>query len=174
MQYCSLKHWTYITSYIHNWALFLIWFHLFVFSRVISPLFSSSILGTYRPGEFIFQCHIFLPFLTIQGKNTEVACHSLLQYNTFCQIYPSWPSVLGALLGVAHSFIDVDKVVIHVVSFLCLLFSFCLPSDDGVEGRVLIFSKNSKTITRCWTTVNWRMLDLTKNRYSTSKGKGKA
>ena len=28
---------------------------------------SSSILGTYRPGEFIFQCPIFLPFHTVHG-----------------------------------------------------------------------------------------------------------
>ena len=35
-------------------------------SGVISPLISSSILGTYRPGEFIFQCPIFLPFHTVQ------------------------------------------------------------------------------------------------------------
>ena len=34
---------------------------------LISPLFSSSILGTYWPGEFIFQCLIFLPFHTIHG-----------------------------------------------------------------------------------------------------------
>ena len=39
----------------------------FILSRVISPLFSSSILGTYWPGEFIFQCHIFLPSLTVHG-----------------------------------------------------------------------------------------------------------
>ena len=26
-----------------------------------------SILGAYRPGEFIFQCHIFLPFHTVHG-----------------------------------------------------------------------------------------------------------
>ena len=24
-------------------------------------------MGTYQPGEFIFQCHIFLPFDTIRG-----------------------------------------------------------------------------------------------------------
>ena len=34
---------------------------------VISPHFSSSILGTYWPGEFIFQCPIFLPFHTFHG-----------------------------------------------------------------------------------------------------------
>ena len=35
--------------------LFLLWLHPFILSGVISPLISSSILGTYRPGEFIFQ-----------------------------------------------------------------------------------------------------------------------
>ena len=49
------------TSPIHNWVLFLLWFCLFILSGVISPLISrsilisSSILGTYQPGEFIFQ-----------------------------------------------------------------------------------------------------------------------
>ena len=53
------------TSPIHNWVLFLLWLHLFILSGVISPLISSSILGTYQPGEFIFQCPIFLPFHTV-------------------------------------------------------------------------------------------------------------
>ena len=56
-----------ITSHIHNWVLFLLWLRLFILSGVISPLFSSSILGTYQPGEFIFQCHTFFPFHTIHG-----------------------------------------------------------------------------------------------------------
>ena len=37
------------------------------FSVVISPLISSSILGTYRPGEFLFQYPIILPFHTVHG-----------------------------------------------------------------------------------------------------------
>ena len=32
--------------YIHNWVLFLLWLHPFILSGVISPLISSSILGT--------------------------------------------------------------------------------------------------------------------------------
>ena len=55
------------TSYIHNWVLFLLWLHPFILSGVISPWISSSVLGTYWPGEFIFQCPIFLPFHTIHG-----------------------------------------------------------------------------------------------------------
>ena len=57
---------TSITSHIHNW-LFLLWLHLFILSGVISSLISSSILGTYQPGEFIFQCPIFLPFHSAHG-----------------------------------------------------------------------------------------------------------
>ena len=58
---------TSITSPIHNWVLFLLWLHLFILSGVISPLFSSSILGSYWPGKFIFQCHILLPFHAVHG-----------------------------------------------------------------------------------------------------------
>ena len=29
-----------------------------------------------------------------QGKNTEVVCHSLLQWTTFCQMSPPWPAHL--------------------------------------------------------------------------------
>ena len=42
--------------------LFFLWLHLFIIPGAIFPLFSSSILGTYLPGEFIFKCHLFLPF----------------------------------------------------------------------------------------------------------------
>ena len=37
----------------------------FIPSGAISPLFSSSTLGTSRPGELTFQCRVFLPFLTV-------------------------------------------------------------------------------------------------------------
>ena len=40
-------------------------FTFFVLSGVISPLISSSILGTYRLGEFPFQYPIVLPFNTV-------------------------------------------------------------------------------------------------------------
>ena len=56
-----------ITSHIHNWVLFLLWLRPFILSGVSSPLISSSIMGTYRPREFIFQCSIFLLFHTVHG-----------------------------------------------------------------------------------------------------------
>ena len=48
---------------------FLLWLHVFTLSGNIFPPTVSiiSILGTYRPGEFIFQCPVFLPFHTVHG-----------------------------------------------------------------------------------------------------------
>ena len=65
-----------------------------------------------------------------QGKNTEVACHSLFQWTTFCQISLLWPSHFGwphmAWLG----FIELDKAavcVIRLTSFLWLWFQCVCP-----------------------------------------------
>ena len=85
---------TSITSHIHNCVLFLLWLHLFILSGVISPLISSSILGTYQPGQFLFQCplsfRLFILSQGSQGKNIDVVCHSLLQWTTFSQNSPPW------------------------------------------------------------------------------------
>ena len=56
-----------IISHIHKWVLILLWLHPFILSEVISSLISSSILGTYPPGEFLFQYSIILPFHTVHG-----------------------------------------------------------------------------------------------------------
>ena len=56
-----------ITSHIHSWVLFLLWLYPFILSGVISPVTSSSILGTYWPGEYLFQYPIILPFHTVHG-----------------------------------------------------------------------------------------------------------
>ena len=128
---------TSITNQIHSRVLFLLWLCLFILSGVISPLISSSILGTYRPGEFIFQCPVFLPFYTVHGvlkprilKWFAIPFSSgphLVKLSTLTR--PSWV----ALYSMAHSFIELEKAVVHVIrlfSFLWLWFSFCLPSDE--------------------------------------------
>ena len=58
---------TSITSHIHNWVFFSLWLCLFILSGAISSLLSRSVLGTSRPGECIFQRHIFLSFHTVHG-----------------------------------------------------------------------------------------------------------
>ena len=57
-----------------------------------------------------------------QGKNTEVVCHSVLQWTTFCQISLPWPDHLGLPRGHGLSFIELNKAV--VVVWLDWLF-FC-------------------------------------------------
>ena len=138
MKYCSLQHQTLlsITSHIHNCVLFLIWFRLFILSEVISLLISSNILGTYWPGSSSFSVICFCLFILFMGFSRQEyrsglpfpspVDHILSELsNMTC---PSWM----ALHGMAHSFIELDKAVVHVislVSFRWLWFSFCLPSN---------------------------------------------
>ena len=65
-QYCSLQHQTCLYHQSHP-QLFLLWLHPFILSGVISSLISSSILGTYWPGENLFLYPIILPFHTVHG-----------------------------------------------------------------------------------------------------------
>ena len=65
MQYCSLQHQSLFSppdtpTTEHHFCFGLL-------SGAISLLFSSSTLDTYRPGELIFWCHIFLPFHPAPG-----------------------------------------------------------------------------------------------------------
>ena len=82
----------------------LLCFCLFILSGFISPFFSSSILGTYWPGEFIFQCPIFFAFSCCsrgsQAKNTGVVFHSFSQWAMFCQKSLPWHTHLGWLYRV--------------------------------------------------------------------------
>ena len=132
MQYCSTAlDFTSIISHIHSWVLFLLWLHLFIFSGVISPLISCSILDTYPPGEFIFQCPMFLPFHTVHGvlkaRILKRFAISLSSGPRFVRTLHHDLSIWVALHGMAHSFNELEKAVIHVislVSFLWMQFSF--------------------------------------------------
>ena len=59
--------WSPVVAPGNNWVLFLPWLHPFILSGDISPLISSSILGTYRTQEFLFQYPIILGFHTVHG-----------------------------------------------------------------------------------------------------------
>ena len=54
-------------------------------------------------------------------KSTEVVCHSIIQWTTFCLnstiISLSWV----ALHKMAHSFIELDKAVVHVIRLVSFL-----------------------------------------------------
>ena len=65
-----------------------------------------------------------------QGKNTEVVCHSIFQWTTFCQTSPPWPICFGWPHKAWLSFIELDKTVvrgIRLASFLWLWFQCVCP-----------------------------------------------
>ena len=135
MQYCSLQHWTLLLSPVTSTAgyFFFPWLHPFILSGVISPLISSSVLGTYWPGEFLFQYPIIFLFIVFMGFSRQEYWSGLpfsspvdVLSELSTVIRPSWV----ALHSMAHSFIEIDKAVVHVISlisFLWLWFSFSLP-----------------------------------------------
>ena len=82
-------------------------------------------LGTYQPGEFISHCPIFWPFHTVHGiLKTRVqkwfaipspVDHILSELSTMTCL------VWVALHGMADSFIELDKAVVHVIRLVSFL-----------------------------------------------------
>ena len=65
-----------------------------------------------------------------QGKNSDVVCHSLLQWTTFCQTSPPWLVHLGWPHTAWLSFFELDKAVVRVIwmaSCLWLWFQSVCP-----------------------------------------------
>ena len=116
---------TSITSHIHKPALFLLLLWLFILSGAICPFFSSNVFGTYHLGEFLFQYHIFLPFPTVHGvlraRLLKWFTIPFSKYQVLSELsnmtHPSWV----ALHCMAHSFIELDKTVVHVISLVSFL-----------------------------------------------------
>ena len=66
-----------------------------------------------------------------------MVCHSLLQWDHILSelsiiIHPSWV----ALYGMAHSFVELDKAVVHVISLI-----FC---DCGFHSVYPLMDKDKK------------------------------
>ena len=136
--YCSLQHQILLPSPVTSTT-----GHCFrccsissFFLKHISPLFSSSILGTYPSEESIFQFISFCLFILFTGFSREEywsglpipppVDHYLSEPSTMT--HPSWV----ALHSIAHSFTELEKAVIPVIrliSFQWFWFAFCLPSD---------------------------------------------
>ena len=66
----SIRPWFYHQSHPELGVVFL-WLHPFILSGVTSPLISSSILGTYWPGEFLFLYPIIFPFILFMGFSRQ-------------------------------------------------------------------------------------------------------
>ena len=127
-----------ITSHIHSWVLFLLWLHPVILSGVISPLISSSKLGTYWPGEFLFQYPIILPFHTVHG----VLKARILKF--FAIPFSSGPrSIRTKLSSVWLDWLVFCEYGFSVSALWCplatptVLLGFLLPWAWGISSRLL-------------------------------------
>ena len=144
MLFFTAADFTFTTRLIHTWTLFPLWLSLFIPSGVISPLFSSSILGTNQPGEFIFQCQSFCLFILLMGFSRQEywsGLTSLLQRITFCQSSPPWPIGLGWPHTTWLSFIELDKAVVLVwLDWLVFCdYGFSLSAPDSLSQCLLSY-----------------------------------
>ena len=95
-------------------------------------------MGTYRPGEFIFQCPTFLPFHTVHGVLKARILKEFLSPSPVDHVLSELSTMtclsLMALQGMAHSFTELDKAVVHVIDWLV----FC---DCGFQSVCPLMEK---------------------------------
>ena len=125
---------TFTTRHIHNWTLFQPWLSCFVFSGAISnfpPLFLHSILDTFQSGGSSSGVISFCLFILSMGFSRQEYWSGLSFPSPVDNVLSELSSMTHlssmALQGMAHSFIELHKAVIHViilVSFWSLWFSF--------------------------------------------------
>ena len=132
MQYC-IKHQTLLLSPVTYTA-----WYCFCFGSIPSfflELFLHWSLVAYwalTDVPFLVSYHFAFSSCSCssQGKNTEVVCHSLLQWTTLCQTSPPWPAHHGWPHMAWLSFTELEKAVVHVIrltSFLWLWFQCVCP-----------------------------------------------
>ena len=153
---------TSITSHIHNRVLFLLWLHLFILSGVISPLISSSNWAPTNLGSSSFSVLFFCLFILFMGFSRQEywsglpfpspVDHILSELSTTTR--PSWV----ALHGMAHSFTQLDKAVVHVIRLISFLWflCFCVFCDFCVS--VWVFSLSAlwwRRIRGLWKLPDW-------------------
>ena len=137
MHYCSLQHQTLhplpviSTNRCCGFGLASSFFlELFLHSSPIA-YWAPTVLGSSSFSVISF-C-LFILFLGFLSKNTEVVFHFLLQWATFCQNSPPCPICLGyPYTGMAHSFIELEKAVVHVIN----LISFLVPNWERSTSRL--------------------------------------
>ena len=138
MQYCSLQHQTLLPSPVTSTTGCCFCFG-FISSFFLELFHHSFPVAYWAPTALGSSSLIVIPFCLFtvftgfsrQESWSSLPCHSpvghvLSELSTITR--PSWE----ALHGMAHSFIELDRAVPHVislVSFLWLWFSFSLPSD---------------------------------------------
>ena len=138
MQCCSLQHWTLLPPPVTNTTSGCCFCFGSISSFFLELFLQCSSVAYWAPTDlgssfsFLSFC-IFILFMGFSRQEywsgmpfPSPVDHFWSELSTMT--LPSWV----ALHGMAHSFIELDKAVVHVISlisFLWLWFSFCLPSD---------------------------------------------
>ena len=138
VQYCCLQYWTLLPSPVTSttgwWFCFgsISSFYLELFFNW-SPVsyWASTDLGSSSFNVLSFFLFILFMGFSMQDYWSDLPLpypvdHVLSELSTMTHL--SWV----ALHSMVHSFIELDKIVVHVIrliSFLWLWFSVCLPSD---------------------------------------------
>ena len=130
---------TSITSHIHNWHCFHCGFHS---SFLLELFFHSSPVAYGAPIDWRVHLSVsfFFFFFTFSycslGFKARILKWFAIPFSSgphFVKSLHHDLSELVTLYGMVHSFIELDKAVVHVISlasFLWLWFSFCLPSGE--------------------------------------------
>ena len=161
MQYCSLQHQTLLLSPVPSTT-----GYCFCFGSI--PSFFLELFLHWSPVAYWAPTDLGSSSLSIlsfafwycswgsQGKNTEVVCHSLLQWTPFCQTTLPWPSHLGSPHMAWLNFLELDKAVVCVIrlascvwlwfqssalwyplSVLTVLLEFLLSWTWGISSQLL-------------------------------------
>ena len=135
MQYCSLQHQTLVLSPVTSTT-----GYCFCFGSI--PSFFLELFLHWSPVAYwaltnlgsssfsILSFCLFILWMGFSKQETEVVCHYLLQWTTFCQTSPPWPTHLGWPHTAWLSFIELDKAAVRVIrltSFLWLWFQCVCP-----------------------------------------------
>ena len=135
MQYCSLQHHTVLSSSVTSTTGCCFCFGS-ISSFFLELFLHWSLVVYWAPpdlGSSSFCVLSFCLFILFMGSSRQEywsglpfpspVDHLLSELSTMTHL--SWV----VLHSMTHSFIELDKAVVHVISFLWLWFSFCLPSD---------------------------------------------
>ena len=136
-----------------NWALFLLWLSLFTPFGAISLLSSSSTLGLYQAGEFIFQCRIFLPFHSVDASKVmlKILQARLQQYTN--QELPDVQTGFSKGRGTRDQISNIQKarecqknicVTDYATAFYCVDHNkFCkILKEMGIPDHLTCFARN--------------------------------
>ena len=169
MQYCSFtaSDLVSITSHIHNQVLFLLWLCLFIL--FLELFLHWSPVAYWAPtdlGSSSFSVLSFCLFILFMGFPRQEYWSGLpfpspvdyILSELSTMICPSWV----ALQGMAHSFTELDKAVVHVIRWLI----FC---DCGFQSGCPVMEKDKRLMVVSW----WERLTEGKTG-SCSDGRGHA